>query len=280
MKLVEGDVEIWKQEPGIDGIYKQIERVGRLCYKSENLIKPGSAKPFVDRLAKAGHGKALEQGTVYLDSPEDIDFYKSNKFSKTFENYVSTNYRVLLENNKLGDLKYFVDDSNKIPVPIRRLAVHFTCDRGVSAEANRHTANSAMEVSTRYCNFSKGKFGNQLSIIVPDDIDQTKIPTSDLRSRFMELARSNGESWNEVDWWYFANEVCELSYMNLIRLGQKPQQARRILPLDLETELVHTAFISDWLHFLDLRCAKDAHPDIRKLALKIRKLMINEGLYY
>lgn len=303
MKLIKSNVEIWTQESGIEGVYKQIEKVGKVCYKSEATINEGSAKPFVERLGNAGHGKALEQGTVYLKFPNEAYytqgehkialyyFYRNNPYSKIMKDkdefYVTTNYRVLYENNHLSDLQYLCEPTK---FHEKRVCIHFICDRGVSAEANRHTVNSAMEQSTRYCNYSRDKFGNEIKVIVPGDIDIQKGNFSDIESQTVALRRMCGaiygtnaidgenaraalDIWNEVDYWMFGNLASEFAYMGLIKCGWKPQQARRVLPLDLQTELCHTAFISDWKHFIDLRSAPDAHPDIRILSDKIKNLL-------
>ena len=82
MKLIKPSFEIWKQEPGLEGIYKAIERAGRVCYKSENKITEDSAKGFVDRMVKSGHGAMLEHGTVYLRIP--IEEYEKNYKNKYF----------------------------------------------------------------------------------------------------------------------------------------------------------------------------------------------------
>ena len=82
MKLCKPSYEIWKQSSGLEGIYKQIEKAGRVCYKSEDKITEDSAKPFVDRMVKSGHGAMLEHGTVYLKIP--IEEYKKNYKNKYF----------------------------------------------------------------------------------------------------------------------------------------------------------------------------------------------------
>lgn len=163
MKLCKPSYEIWEQEPGIQGIYKAIERAGRICYLSEDKITEDSAKPFVDRMVSAGHHAMLEHGTVYLyvpydyyNTPEDIEeleeFYMTNPYSKVnpvmnfdcgypaqgdrgMELYISTNYRVLVEHNRLDDLKYLCEPTEYHE---RRITVHFVCDRGVSHEFVRH----------------------------------------------------------------------------------------------------------------------------------------------
>lgn len=151
MKLIKPSFEIWNQPAGLEGVYKQIEKVGRVCYKSEDKITEGSAKPFVDRMIKSGHGAMLEHGTVYLKCktevinryihPEDgeeeyfnkLEKYEYNSYSVTNDDgeylYVTTNLRVLVENRWMGDLQYLCEPTEYHE---RRVTVHFVCDRGVS----------------------------------------------------------------------------------------------------------------------------------------------------
>ena len=157
MKLIKPSFEIWEQPSGLEGVYKQIERAGRICYKSEDKITEDSAKSFVDRMIKSGHGAMLEHGTVYLkvfnviENSELIDKYKSNKYSVVKEGTevynchgdilygsckcITTNYRVLVENGWLDDLKYICKPPE---FHEKRITVHFVCDRGVSHEFVRH----------------------------------------------------------------------------------------------------------------------------------------------
>ena len=146
MKLIKPSFEIIEQQSGLDGLYKQIELAGRTCYKSEDKITPTSAKEFVDRMIKSGHGAMLEHGTVYLAIPwaDNWEKYKYNPYSKTNslstdEGYsviaVTTNYRVLVENNWLDDLKYICEPTKSHE---KRVCVRFICDRGVSHEFVRH----------------------------------------------------------------------------------------------------------------------------------------------
>lgn len=139
MKLIESKVELLIQGNGIEGVYKQIELAGRTCYKSEDKITSTSAKEFTDRMIKSGHGAMLEHGTVYLTIAKtamnigDPLFYVKNKYSKVNEDeffyYITTNMRVLVENNKLGDLQYQVEPTEYHE---KRITVKFICDRGVS----------------------------------------------------------------------------------------------------------------------------------------------------
>lgn len=293
MKLINSKVEIL--EPTgytIDDIYKQIEIAGRTCYKSEDKITPTSAKEFVDRMIKSGHGAMLEHGTVYLMIPNENSYnsfgdnwvhstYGSNNYSKVICGrdgyYVTTNYRVLVENKWLDDLKYLCEPSDYYHE--KRVCVRFICDRGVSHEYVRHRVFSFAQESTRYCNYSKDKFGNELTFIIPTWLS---IPEGnytycdgdwvDVNKQVIQLSE------DEVNIHSFLNtlDCSEYQYTQLINNGWKPQQARQILPNALKTELVMTGFESDWKHFFELRCDTAAHPDARKLALELYNKLYNK----
>ena len=183
MKLIKPSFEIIEQQSGLDGLYKQIELAGRTCYKSEDKITPTSAKEFVDRMIKSGHGAMLEHGTVYLFIPLHCDktdyhiakWYYSNPYSRVnirnehycFDSngyYITTNLRVLVENNLIEHLKFICEPTE---FHEKRITVKFICDRGVSHEFVRHRVMSFAQESTRYCNYSKDKFSNELTFIQP-----------------------------------------------------------------------------------------------------------------
>ena len=272
MKLINQSFEIWNQPAGLEGVYKQIERVGRVCYKSEDKITEDSAKPFVDRMIKSGHGAMLEHGTVYMFMPIGCDKhdyhvaqkYHNNKYSKVIIRnehfllnkngyYITTNFRVLVENGWLDDLKYICDPTE---FHEKRVCVHFVCDRGILAEFTRHRVFSFSAESTRYCNYSKNKFGNEVTFIEP-----CWSTTEPMRDGFSEFRTALAEAENH--------------YLFLIENGWKPQQARAVLPNSLKTELVMTGFVSDWKHFFELRCDSAAHPQARELAIPLREEFID-----
>ena len=274
MKLIKQSFEIWNQPAGLEGVYKQIERVGRVCYKSEDKITEDSAKPFVDRMIKSGHGAMLEHGTVYMFMPIGCDKhdyhvawkYHKNKYSKVIIRnehfllnkngyYITTNFRVLVENGWLDDLKYICDPTE---FHERRVCVHFVCDRGILAEFTRHRVFSFSAESTRYCNYSKNKFGNEVTFIEP-----CWSTTEPMRDGFSEFRTALAEAENH--------------YLFLIENGWKPQQARAVLPNSLKTELVMTGFVSDWKHFFELRCDSAAHPQARELAIPLREEFIKRN---
>lgn len=285
MKLIKPSFEIWEQPTGLEGVYKQIERVGRVCYKSEDKIIEDSAKPFVDRMIRSGHGAMLEHGTVYLEfhvkDPSEvgeekyhsqqselnklISRYANNKYSIIKVNhyydtvFITTNYRVLIENNWLKDLKYICEPT---VFHEERATVHFVCDRGVSHEFVRHRVMSFAQESTRYCNYSKDKFGNELTFIQPCWLDDERLK---LYGPYHTIIRD--KSPESI---FIANlNNAERDYLDLISLGWKPQEARAILPNSLKTELVVTGFTSDWNHFFDLRARGTTgapHPQAKELA--------------
>ena len=277
--------EIWNQEPGIDGIYRQVERAGRVCYKSEDHCTAESARPFVERMIKSDHTAMLEHATVYLlyrdgemasaeqggdATVEAWQRYERDKFSKVSTvdgcHYVTTNLRVLAENQWLADLDHLTEP---LAHHERRVTVHFTTQIATTREFNRHRANSMAEQSTRYCNYSKDKFGNEISINIPEWVRALSVEEP-AQIDFLELAKKVTEGQaDDYENWLFANLAAERAYLNLIAAGRKPQEARAILPLDTNTELIHTAFVSDWKHFFDLRAQGTTgapHPDAKVLA--------------
>lgn len=297
MIFIRPKFEIWEQnKTDLESIYKQVEKVGRYCWYSMDKMTEDSAKPFVERLLKSEHYSPLEAATLYLYFKNDCDEYGIDKgdpldrrlnftlnhFSHcnhnwdTGETFVTTNLRVIMEMfpDELEDLVKFhgVDWDPRFE---RRITVHLTTDRGVSSEANRHRANSPMESSTRYCNFSKGKFGNQISIVVPEEITDEQLSMSSTSTAELSnncILPHDTTNWGPIDWWVWGNSCTELSYMKLIELGWTPQRARRVLPLDLKTELIHTATVSQWKDFFDKRVLGTTgtpHPDMYEVTKPI-----------
>lgn len=125
-----------------------------------------------------------------------------------------------------------------------QLSVIFTVDRGVSHEMVRHRLASFAQESTRYCNYSKEKFGEEITVIRPFFI------------------KEGSAGWNA---WLFAMETAEQSYFTMLRDGYTPQEARSVLPNSLKTEIAVTANYREWRQILRLRTAKDAHPQMREV---------------
>lgn len=126
------------------------------------------------------------------------------------------------------------------------LTVRFVCDRGVTHEIVRHRLAAYSQESTRYCNYSKGKFGGELSFIRPFFF--------------------TGEALAE---WEKAMSAVETTYLRLLEMGSSPEQARSILPNSLKTEIVMTANLREWRHFFRMRAAAAAHPQMRQVAIPL-----------
>lgn len=279
MKLIESSVQIIEEKDP----YKMIELAGRTCYKSEDKITENSAKEFVDRMIKLGHGAMLEHGTIYLTIAKtamnigDPIFYIKNKYSKVNEDglfyYITTNMRVLVENNRLDDLQYQVEPTEHHE---KRITVKWILDRVTGESFLRHRVFSFARESTRYCNYSKDKFNNEITFIKPTWLD---IPTGnytywdgdwcDIDKMKIQLPSDNSITDNFL--WCLNN--AETQYNLLINKGWKPQQARQVLPFAVCSPLVMTGFESDWEHFFSLRCSSKAHPDAKKLADELYKLI-------
>lgn len=272
----------------IDDIYKSIELAGKVSHKSEHNIKEGSAKEFVDRMIKLGHGATLEFGTVYLYTDykypnfgKMIDRYTNNKYSKcnyspTFPSraYISSNLRVLVENDWLDDLKYLCEPTEYHE---KRICVRFICDRAIANEFVRHRTFSFLQESTRYCNYSKDRFGNEITYIIPCWMN------------LEEGSYNNGKYYNPIATPYLVKGTTEkifllklvgdeLDYFELLEKGWKPEQARAVLPLALKTELYMCGFVEDWINFFKLRDDKQhAHPQAYELAHPLHEEFIKKG---
>lgn len=281
MKLIKPYFEIINQQPSEIGMLKHIEAQGRVAWKSEDKITSDSYLKFIEMLKGVNHGSVLEHGTVYLqiNAPHKETYYKyyHNRYSKTnsigevettinnpnleWFGFITTNYRVLVENNWLDDLKYQCEPTE---FHEKRVTVKIVCDRGVSHEFVRHRTFSFTQESTRYCNYSKDKFGNELTFIEPPYFNKLR---NNVRSG-PEI--SNSDMFTKIDYLEVLSGI-ELSYNAAIIAGLKPQEARAILPSSLKTELIMTGFISDWKHFFMLRCAPGAHPQAQEIAIPLEQ---------
>lgn len=279
MRLIKPSFEIIEQQHGLEGIYKIIEQAGRTCYKSCDKITEDSAKEFVNRIIGNKHHAVLEHGTVYLDFVDNIaearGRYTNNHYSRMYKNtleddrghyhlYVTTNFRVLVENKWLDDLQYICEPTRYHE---KRYTVRFICDRGVSHEFVRHRVFSFAQESTRYCNYSKDKFGNEVTFIIPC---WTNLPEQEYGDRVNPKVFNRGNT-NGIETSYVDSlRQAEYNYFNLLNQGWKPQQARAVLPNALKTELVMTGFITDWEHFFKLRSKEygggNPHPQADELA--------------
>lgn len=266
MKLIKQSFEFINQTDfSLVGIKKHIERCARVSYKSENKITDTSYEKFVNMLESRGHDRPLEFGTVYLtlrgddtDALRNIFIYAENPWTKIRKqvikaeydpnirvvlNYVTTNYRVIVENYLEEDLKYLCEPTE---YHYKRYTAHMILDRGVMDEFRTHVGLSHLAESTRYCNYSKDKFGNELTFIQP---------CWDIRGT------------NYIDFLQHA----EWGYFRMLKNGWTPQQARSVLPLGIKSELISCGFKDAWENFFKRRDAPDAHPMAQEIANPMHK---------
>ena len=274
MKLINQSFEILEQKDfTITGIKKFIERCGRVCYKSEDKITDTSYEKFVDMLINKDHARPLEFGTVHLLIPnsdfkevytslaeiglDNCDWLQYCYYQGAY--YVTTNYRYYLDIIKSAPAiqKYFSETYSKY-YP-KRYTVHFITNRAIMDEFRTHVTLSHLAESTRYCNYSKGKFNNELTFIIPNWVN-THCPNK----------KQEGPSVPDMEW-SSAMLNAEASYMNLLKMGWTPQQARDVLPLSVKSELISCGFGDAWSNFFYRRCAKDAHPMAREIAIPLQE---------
>lgn len=277
MKLIESKAEYIPQTD----LYKHIEFCGRTAYKSEDKITENSAKEFVDRMVKSKHGAVLEHGTVYLIIPEreqkryEYTLLICNPYTKAIlhdrDCYITTNYRVIIENNITHMLAY---TSKPTEFHEKRYTIKFTTDRGVSHELVRHRKFSFVQESQRYCNYSKDKFGGEITFIKPSFITVDELPSNIDRNASPEVFKAFILK--------VAFDSSESAYFALIKKGCTSQEARAILPNTTKTEVIMTGFASDWRFFFDLRYYGETgrpHTDMELLAGKAREEFIKAGIW-
>ena len=292
MNLIKPSFEIVEQESGLQGVYKQIELAGRTCYKSEDKITEDSAKSFVERMIQSGHGAMLEHGTIYLTIPGEhepdewgrtyafINYkgsYSYNKYSKVVVEYweqepvgtqcefckkiprrrlhITTNLRVLVENNWLDDLKYLCEPTEYHE---KRITVRYTSDIHFYKDITRHRVFSWAIESTRFCNYLKEKFGSSISFLIP-----------------CWLKPEEQEEFEED------LKTIENIYFKWINKGWQAQQAAYFLIQGTKAEIIMTGFMNDYKHFFDLRSelavTGKPHPTVVELVEPLRQEFIKRN---
>lgn len=332
MKIINPGVEYIPQTDNtLNGIYKQIEKAGRTCYKSEDKITEGSAEAFVQRMIESNHTAMLEHGTVYMKmtidrtSGSDIlrfPWYRNNEPTKLKEVFgyvqslfmfnpysivnlhhdrdtettvmcITTNYRVIIENGWSDIMNEIICEPTEWHTP--RITLKFTTNIGVTREGNRMRANSIAEESTRYCNYTKEKFGSELNICPPVWLDKyivkeilpertTEDWISEINSICIdEMSRNTSQNHLPSDYYGAAIAFSNMCYNKLIKFGWKPQQAREVLPLATKSDVVYTAFPHQWRHFFDLRLfgkTGTPHPNMKHIAGIARDILCEKDLWY
>ena len=239
MKIIKAGYQILK--PDMDDpktsidICKAIEQAGRTCYKSEDKITDDSAEKFVRKVVQNGHGAMLEHAFM---------------------------------------------------------TVKFTVDRGISHEFVRHRLASFAQESTRYCNYSKDKFSNEITVIepcfyadIPEDLKSWAREYIRGWTRPIEAGRFNTVLTTKMVLyadlliryadWYTACIAAERAYMDMLKKGATPEEARSVLPTSLKTEIVITANMREWRHMFKLRAAGETgkpHPQM----LEVMVPLLNE----
>lgn len=291
MRLLNQSCEAFVQEPGLDGIYKQIERAGRTCYRSSDKITPESAKPFVDRMIKSNHTAMLEHGTVYLQIPHrvsDLHFerYKNNKYTKytlTSEGmFITTNLRVIVENHWEDDLKYLCEPTEHHK---KRYTLSCTTALHCYKDLTRHRTFSFAIESTRYCNYSKTEKFGDMAFIIPTWLNLKEGQYFDGKygtSLFEEFLQSS--TYSKMSERFILDLVgVERTYNELVENGWQAQQAAEVLPQCIKGDMIITGFEDDWKHLLDLRyygTTGAPHPMVKELATLMKEELAKLGFNY
>ena len=306
-------------------VLKHLEKIGRICYKSEEKIDYQSCMKFVKNIRDRKHWAMLEHYIFVFEVPTEIfqDIFSPARF--TIDNYdlidklsfIRGSYYFEIDTEAgtsdthcivsasatalnyiweaIGDapaysilqLCHFMmerfpelmkdpcpdatksydydkrirliprEELEEMPKEIRMLhdsmTVKFTVDRGVTHELVRHRACSWAQESTRYCNYSNGKFGQQITVIEPNFFDST----------------IEGYDKSTKQMWRRACKVAENEYLSLIKFGAKPQEARSVLPNSLKAEIVMTARMIEMHHFFKMRADKASHPQMREVIVPL-----------
>ena len=285
MQIIKPTVEYIDYGYSFEDQLKLAELVGRVSHASEDSITDESYKSFINRMLKMKHLSVLEFCQVTLrfqkdNPPMEIieDFFKyiiplfEHKYAKSSREltpegdfmFVYTNLRVLAELTKAQTLDNILEIYGDFisTSPYKTFDKHtfrINTSIGVAQQINRHRANSVLQRSTRYCNYSRDKFGSEISFIEPQ-----------------WHSFENMENLEEAKGiWSQAMKEAENAYMKLIELGLKAEDARGVLPLDTATKLYHCSYKEDWEHFIELRSSSKAHPDTKFISDEIKKLLEN-----
>ena len=289
MKLIKQSFEILEQKDfTIKGIKQFVERCARVSYKSEDKMTDTSYEKFVGILESRDHARPLEFGTVHLKM-NALDFNKIRStlcLNKIYNDqwikhyyvgdvtYVTTNYRYYLNILEIFPKveKFFTEEDNEY-YP-KRYTVHMILDRGVMDEFRTHVGLSHLAESTRYCNYSKHKFGNEVTFIKPCWLN---IPLGDYG-----IASLPGDNilGLEDDTRVFINSLLDAEdcYMTLLGQGWTPQQARSVLPLGIKSELISCGFEDAWENFMRRRSPKYGDPGAHPMAAEIADKLCEEFL--
>lgn len=267
MKLIQPSVRTLTQEPGLEGIYKACAEAAYICYQTDPDAAKLTPEEFLRKvIIPNGHNRVLEFGTVYLEIPywqtykttDLVALFRQNHWSKVHfigepENprwAVTTNLRVIVENSIEDVLTMYLCEPSKYHS--KRYTAEFVCSRGASDDMRTHISVSSMAESTRFCNYSKGKFGNELTFIDPYWKKDTAKYEFTLR-----IFR-----YDEERYIYGATE-----------LHMEPQELKRIFPLGGKTQLRLCGFHDAWDNLLMKRADSNADPECQLLANQLKDII-------
>ncbi len=320
MKFIDSNVTEYIQEPGIDGMYKAVMEAALSCYQNEIEKSTYTPKEFVENvIIKRGHGRALEFGTVYLKIPDTTleipnpvasriplrhEKYQYNIWTHKYHNpdgywYITTNLRVLIQGwyrideeacangydkNWLYDLEFWCEPTEHHD---KRRTFSMNMCRGCTDDNRTHIALSSMAESTRWCNYTKNKFGNELTFVWPywlkkEDMIQFNNKTGKLYSEYSEMLRKgiSYDSTKQDATLLVSFQHEEDIYMNIVGkhgFGLQPQQGKRFLPLGIKTQLFLCGFDEAWSNFFWRRCnALEADPECVFIANKLKEMYYNK----
>lgn len=288
MKLIKQSFEFINQTDfSLVGIKKHIERCARVSYKSENKITDTSYEKFVNMLESKGHDRPLEFGTVHLKmSSSQFDALQILLIKNKVYNdcwikynvidteegsicYITTNYRYYLELCKYDKgVSEYLDPSDS-PFYPKRYTVHMILDRGVMDEFRTHVGLSHLAESTRYINYSKKKFGSEITFIQP--CWEIKTVNERITPEGTHMSSDSLE-------FLTALKEAEDHYLSLLAKGWTPQQARSVLPLGIKSELISCGFEDAWANFMRRRSPKYGDPGAHPMAAEIADKLCEEFL--
>jgi thymidylate synthase (FAD) len=190
-----------------------------------------------------------------IDPYVEVQKFNPGELMKRIEKAGRTCYKsegAITEDTHIGFIRKIIQSGHESVLEHEKITARIICDRGVSHEIVRHRLAAYSQESTRYCNYSGEKFGNEITVIKPFFFER--------------------ESQEEA-LWYIACTQAEKSYLRLLYINRSPQEARSVLPNSLKTEIVVTYNLREWRHFFRLRAAKAAHPQMRQIAIPLLLFM-------
>lgn len=261
MKLIKPSVQQLMYEPTIDGMYKAMAESAYICYATDPDSAKLSPKEFIDKIIiPNNHARVLEFGTVYLKIPwchtyettQLVSFFRHNHWTevKFFGKaddpswLITTNFRVIVENHLEDEMNMYFEYTSYHP---KRYMAEFIASRGACFDFRTHVELSSIMESSRYCLYSKDKFGNELTYIDP-----------------------YWKSENEYEFIMNKYKSHEKDYMDGAKLGMQAQQLKRILDPGVKATLRLCGFKNAWLNFFYRRCDSHADPECKILADDIK----------